>query len=80
MHMFKKAAEDFKQKHGKRVIILLEDIHGLELDGSLPPVITSFLGDLMNLYLAGLVSVVFTVSDVRVIPVLKAGNCSITTL
>jgi len=44
----------------------------LEADGSIPPVLGSILGDLVNLCDEGFVSVVFTVSDLRVIRSLEA--------
>lgn len=56
-------------------LLLIEDIHSTSQRGNLPAVIVQFLGVLLDLYNEGILNVVFTVSDVSVVPLLESGMC-----
>jgi hypothetical protein len=70
MEAFRVAARAFKEQNGSRVVMLIEDIHGL-ISAQVPNDLRRFLGQLLNMYNAGLVDVIFTVSDYNAVEMPK---------
>lgn len=66
---------EYKSKGLSKPLLLVEDIHSTSQEGNLPAVIVQFLGVILDLYNAGVLNVVFTVSDVSVVPLLESGIC-----
>jgi len=61
--LFRAACKEFKEKHGLKPLVIVEDIHKQGSDGNLNKPADLLCSTLVNMYNEGLINVIYTVSD-----------------